>query len=321
MANDEHVIKLIYQSPQWNDWRRENPDVTPDLSGADLSLATCLRLTAPSGLLSPAFLGGYRPIDWREINLSGANLRGTNLSGQMLVGADLSNADLTDADLTHTHFVSANLAGADLSDCHVFGVSAWNVNTEGANQSSLVITPIEEAVITVDNLEVAQFIYLLLNNAKIRDVIDTLTSKAVLILGRFKSERKAVLDAIRDALRARGYLPLLFDFEGPSRRNLTETVTTLARMSRFIVADITEASSIPQELYSIVSQLPSVPVQPLLLDSEREYAMFRDLQHYPWVLETFRYTSAQDAIAQIGERTIEPCERYLAKRAATTRPL
>jgi hypothetical protein len=35
----------------------------------------------------------------------------------------------------------------------------------------------------VDNIEVVQFIYLMLNNQKIRDVIDTITSKAVLISG------------------------------------------------------------------------------------------------------------------------------------------
>jgi hypothetical protein len=44
-----------------------------------------------------------------------------------------------------------------------------------------VITPRDESVIQLDNLEVAQFIYLLLNNEKIRDMIDTLGKKAVLI--------------------------------------------------------------------------------------------------------------------------------------------
>ena len=51
------------------------------------------------------------------------------------------------------------------------------------NHSKLVPRP--EPKVTVDNIEVAQFIYLLLHNGKIRDVIDTVTSKAVLILGRF----------------------------------------------------------------------------------------------------------------------------------------
>jgi len=61
-----------------------------------------------------------------------------------------------------------------------------------ATQSNLVITPDEESKIEVNNLEVAQFIHLLLNNAKIRDVIDTITSKVVLIVGRFTPQRKAL---------------------------------------------------------------------------------------------------------------------------------
>ena len=59
---------------------------------------------------------------------------------------------------------------------------------------------------------------------KIRDVIDTITSKAVLILGRFTPERKAVLDALREELRKRDYLPILFDFEKPASKDLTGTV-------------------------------------------------------------------------------------------------
>ena len=66
----------------------------------------------------------------------------------------------------------------------------------------------------------------MLHNQKIRDVIDTIGWKAVLILGRFTDERKAVLDALREELRKRNYLPILFDFEKPSQpRDLTETVT------------------------------------------------------------------------------------------------
>jgi hypothetical protein len=63
---------------------------------------------------------------------------------------------------------------------------------------------------------VAQFIYLLLNNERIRNVIDTITSKVVLILGCFTEDRKRLLDAIRDELCKRDYLPILFDFEKPS---------------------------------------------------------------------------------------------------------
>jgi glutaredoxin-related protein len=64
------------------------------------------------------------------------------------------------------------------------------------------------AVIVVDNIKVAQFIYLLLNNEEVRDVIDTITSKAVLILGRFSPERKIILDRQREELRTRHYVPI-----------------------------------------------------------------------------------------------------------------
>ena len=37
-------------------------------------------------------------------------------------------------------------------------------------------------------------------------MIDTITSKVVLILGRFTAERKAVLDALREELSKRHYL-------------------------------------------------------------------------------------------------------------------
>jgi len=146
----------------------------------------------------------------------------------------------------------------------VFEISVWDVRLEGAIQSNLVITPKDESTIQVDNLEVAQFVYLLLNNEKIRDVIDTIGKKAVLILGRFTTDRNAVLDAIRQELRSNRYLPILFDFAKPSTRDTQETIVTLAGMVRFIIADITDPKSIPQELASIVPNLPSVPVQPLL---------------------------------------------------------
>ena len=35
MANPEHVKLLL--SPEWNAWRVKNPNVTPDLTGADLT--------------------------------------------------------------------------------------------------------------------------------------------------------------------------------------------------------------------------------------------------------------------------------------------
>jgi hypothetical protein len=170
----------------------------------------------------------------------------------------------------------------------------------------LVITQESEPEITVDNIEIAQFIYLMLNNQKVRDVIDTITSKVVLILGRFTADRKAVLDALREVLRKRNYVPILFDFNVPATRDITETVSLLARMARFIIADITDPSSIPKELEAIVPGL-AVPVQPLL-ESSRPYAMFKDYWKYDWVLPVYRYEGLEQLLEKLPEKVIDPSE-------------
>src|SRR5262249_30105681 len=135
--------------------------------------------------------------------------------------------------LRNAGLVDANLTKAKLNGSRVYGASVWNAVTTGAEQQNLVITDPKDPPITVDNIEVAQFIYLLLHNKKIRDVIDTITSKAVLILGRLTEKRKPVLEALREELRNRKYVPILFDFEKPRSRNTDETITLLARMARF----------------------------------------------------------------------------------------
>jgi hypothetical protein len=178
-------------------------------------------------------------------DLCGANLSGANLSGRVrpqhrganLSWAKLRGANLTGADLQSATRVDTDLTDADLTGCRIYGISAWGLKLEGAKQQNLLITPQFEPAITVDNIEVAQFIYLMLHNEKIRDVIDTIGKKAVLILGRFTEARKTVLDALREELRRHDYLPILFDFEVPATRDITETVSLLARMARFIVAD------------------------------------------------------------------------------------
>jgi uncharacterized protein YjbI with pentapeptide repeats len=294
--------------------------VEADLSSAHLRGADLRRATLSGADLSGANLNGanLRGAGLCGAHLNGANLRGAGLCGAHLSEADLSGADLILADLSRAHLsgadlreaslVKTNLAEADLTGCLVYGISAWNLNLEGATQSNLVISDQGEPIITVDNLRVAQFIYLLLNNEEIRDVIDTITSKVVLILGRFTPERKAVLDALREELRRRDYLSILFDFEKPSSRDLTETISTLAHMARFVIADITDAKSIPQELQRIVPDLPSVPVQPLIATSDYEYGMFEHFRRYPWVLETYQYDSPDDLLGALDEKVISPAE-------------
>lgn len=160
----------------------------------------------------------------------------------------------------------------------------------------------------MDELEVAQFIYLLANNEKLRNVIDTITSRAVLILGRFTEPRKRVLEALKRALRAQGYLPILFDFTPSTHRNLTETIALLAKMSRFVIADLTDPKSIPQELTAINRDNPSVPIRPIIASSQREYALYRDWTDYPWVLPIYRYDRTRRLVQTLAKNVIAPAE-------------
>ena len=293
-------------------------------------MANLSRANLDSAKLSGAYLSRA---NLGDANLSGAdlsraNLGGTDLSGAKLSGADLSGADLCEANPTWADVVGVNLSGADLqlatlvntadlTGCQIYGVSPWGLKLERTKQQNLVITPYDAPAITVDNIEVAQFIYLMLNNQKVRDVIDTVTSKAVLILGRFTDERKAVLDALREELRKHDYLPILFDFAVPATRDITETVSLLARMARFIIADLTDPSSIPKELEAIVPTL-AVPVQPPLEGASRPYAMFKDYWKYDWVLPVYEYEGLEPLLATLAEKVIAPAEGKVKAPARAT---
>ena len=311
MANQEHLDILKQGVDGWNQWRKEHADIRPDLrkaelrkanlDGAELSRADLYGADLYSAHLSGAVLFGA--------NLHDVQLQDTKLQYADLREANLRKADLSRADLSRAVLVETILTGALLNDCIIYGIAAWNVQLQGATQLNLIITRDDEPTITVDNLKIAQFIYLLLNNKEIREVIDTITSKVVLILGRFTPERKAVLDALREVLRKWDYLPILFDFDKPASRDITETISTLAHLARFVIADITDAKSIPQELMTIVPNLPSVPVQPLILNSQHEYGMFEHFIRFPWVLPIYRYTDELSLLQSLTEKVISPVEQ------------
>ena len=301
-----------------------------NLMGADLRGANFGGASLVATLLGDADLSGS---NFSEASLTRANFTRANLSGASLVGADLSGANLIQAqlsganvggaslvgaNLSYAMFVNVDVSNADFTGCRIYGVSAWGLKLSGeTKQRNLIITGEDEPEITVDNIEVAQFIYLLLHNQKIRDVIDTITSKVVLILGRFTQQRKQVLDALREELRERNYLPIVFDFDKPTSRNTDETITLLARMARFVIADISDAKSVLQELRAIVPELPSVPVQPVIIASQEEPGMFDHYRGFRSFLPVHRYDTPAQLLAELSDRVIEPSEAKALEFRAT----
>lgn len=112
MANNEHLDRLKHARlrqdvKEWNEWRKNNPEICPDLSGADLS---------------KMFLSG--------VNFSGAKLWRANLSEADLSSSNLSNADLSQANLRDASLIRANIQGASFRGSLLSGASF--AGTKGA---------------------------------------------------------------------------------------------------------------------------------------------------------------------------------------------
>src|SRR5437667_6016255 len=109
MANYNHIKILKQGVTVWNKWRKDHPEITPDLSKTNLRSAGCLDMA----------------------DLSGANLREVDLGqtymfGIFLANADLFRANLTGADLSRVNLEGANLTGADLSGADLEGANLRN---------------------------------------------------------------------------------------------------------------------------------------------------------------------------------------------------
>ena len=65
MANEEHLVKLTEGVSVWNEWRKNSPDIRPDLRGAEL----------------------------KGVNLQGAQLQEANLRWGQHQGADLRDVE------------------------------------------------------------------------------------------------------------------------------------------------------------------------------------------------------------------------------------
>ncbi|TAU59257.1 hypothetical protein ELI13_37955 [Rhizobium ruizarguesonis] len=94
----------------------------------------------------------------------------------------------------------------------------------------------------------------------------------------------------------------------PGSRNTDETITLLARMARFAIVDITDAKSVLQELRAIVPDLPSVPVQPIILAAQEEPGMFDFYRGMPWFLTVHRYADQKRLLAGLGDKVIRSAE-------------
>ena len=284
-----------------------------DLSRADLSGSNCSGTSFEKADLRSANFAGAKltDADFSNANLAMANLSKTIITGGSFLSANLAEADLSSSTISGVALILANMVmvkidNASISNSYVFGVNVWDLQGEFKEQKELIISLPETSIITVDNIKIAQFIYLILNNTEIRNVLNTLTSKTVLILGRFAlPERKVILDSLRNKLREYDLLPIVFDFERPDDKDFTETIKTLAGMCYFVIADVTNPKSSPLELQATVPDY-QIPFVPIIQEGERPFAMMVDLQKkYDWVLDTISYKDGDQLIRVLKKGIID----------------
>jgi hypothetical protein len=312
----QHVNELEQgKVSEWNQWwtRQIDEDKVPhtrtgtelvgiDLSGVDLTGADLRRLNLrdakfheKSGKeIKESFLAHAR---LSNCDLTNATFKDADLHGASFRHSTLTNATFKGCNLRHANFTAAKVGDARFINCDAYGAGLWNTTGDPKKVTLRLSatkadrehkdTRAEEDFVVATHLESAAFLYLLADNERISAAFDGLTEKVVLILGSFKNGGKARLQDMKHQLRGQ-YAPILFDFPPPGCRSLTETIGALAHMSYFVIADLTNASSVPQELSHIVPFLPSVPIVPVLCDSQ-PYSMFEHWLRYSWVADPVWY--------------------------------
>jgi uncharacterized protein YjbI with pentapeptide repeats len=229
--------------------------------------------------------------DFSRSNFNGALFRNTKFNKTILTGASFDGATFINCNLNRVNLVGASFCVKEITETVVYGISAWDMQTcESMKQSKLVIEKTYhfysdlladgKIPMMVDDIELAQFVHYLSSHKKMRDTLNILNARGVLLLGRFKDGGLDRLYSIRELLQGKGYMPMIFDFVRADSLSLIETIVTMAGLSKFIIADLS-GPSVPAELATLLSQIKK-PV----LAFGKPYALLSDMTDYTSALRT-----------------------------------
>lgn len=259
----------------------KGPDFSKsDLTGADFFLAN---------LNESSFKGSIiNNVNLMHSMIMMSNFRNSIINDTKFVGANLWNSNFSVSNIQNSDFSGSNLLNIDLSsaqiiNCKIYGISCWDLKRNNFTIiKDLIINRQNKnkEIITTDDIELAQFIYLILNNNKISNLITTMRTKAILILGSFDNESKPVLDKIKEILPKYNLIPIVFDFSAPLEQRSIETIRTLALLSKFVIVDLSVRSGQYLEI-SIVSDTV-VPFATIAFEDTIVSEMLRGFNVYDW---------------------------------------
>jgi uncharacterized protein YjbI with pentapeptide repeats len=280
------------------------------MKGANLGQASLFRAKLVGAVLNQA---SFFKADLSEADLSEANLEGANFQEAVLDRTNLRSANAANANFCFATLLRTNLENAVLDNCAVHGTSLWDVNLTESRQRDLDIMPAQQPVLSVDSLQTAQLVGMLLHHEKARYEVFSITLNTVLVIGRFAPDRKPVLEAIKEALRRGEYSPLVLDFNLPGSGDKNELVKTLGKMSRFVIADLTDDRGIAETLDAVVHFLPSIPIQPIGQKGREQGAAESHYRKYRWVLPFWSFADPDELAKRIEREVIAPAEEKAAE--------
>ena len=121
---------------------------------------------------------------------------------------------------------------------------------------------------------------------------------AVLIFGFFGTDRVENRDALREELRRRDYVPLVFPFTRPPHSNTADIIRAVAPLTRFAIAEMTASPDIEAELAVTLELFLSqtrVPLVPLSLLFVSTSTLDMELHRkYPSVLRPHAYQDSDE---------------------------
>lgn len=167
MANQEQLEILKQGVEEWNEWRKLNPHVALNLSGANLRGAFLHEANLSDTDLTEADLSeaNLNSADLSNAQLNFANLRGASLFYANLHGANFNKANLRWARLNSSNLTGASLYDADLSKAHLDGADFTHATvglTTFANNDLSVVRGLEDvyhraaSFISIDTLYKSQ---------------------------------------------------------------------------------------------------------------------------------------------------------------------
>lgn len=141
MADEAHVNIWEMGTGVWNEWRKSNPTIKPDLSNLDISGEDMHEIN-------------YSDTNLRKVVLSRASLNSADLTGADLSGSDLSNANLNEASLRGTTLIETNLERTDFTRADLGNANLSNAYME---QTQFAEAFLGRAVVTGSHILGADF--------------------------------------------------------------------------------------------------------------------------------------------------------------------